>query len=84
VTDDGIETLRLMLDASKALGGEQVALHHEQVAQLLTAAEENAGLRELLRRAVTYAHEDRMQTPGSTRLARVLGEARAVLETGKP
>jgi hypothetical protein len=36
---------------------------------------ENERLRGLLERAVKYAREDRAQTPGVTRLARVLAEA---------
>lgn len=36
----------------------------------------------LLERCVKYAREDRMKTPGSTRLARVLAEAERVLERG--
>lgn len=42
--------------------------------------DENERLRVLLARAVKYAHEDRAKTPGSTRLARALDEARALLE----
>lgn len=35
----------------------------------------------LLRRICKYAHEDRMQTPGVTRLARAIDEARTLLDS---
>ena len=37
--------------------------------------------RELLRRAIVYAREDKARTPGSTRLARVLAEAERVVQS---
>lgn len=46
-------------------------------------ADENARLRGLLARVVKYAREDNAQTPGTTRLARVLDECAAALGESK-
>mgnify|MGYP001593852565 CR=1 FL=1 len=59
----------------------------ERFMVLRDAAEsENETLRRLLGRIVKYATEDKAQTPGFTRLARVIEEARDILaakEVGK-
>lgn len=52
----------------QGLGGEM------SVRQIVALIEEARVLRELVRRAIKYAREDRMVTPGFTRLRRVLDE----------
>ncbi len=52
--------------------------------QVATRDARIAELEALLHRAIKYAREDEMRTPGVTRLARVLEEAKRVLAEGAP
>jgi hypothetical protein len=73
---------RLSADANEELlviAGRSGLREKERAEQ---AERERDEARELLRRAIKYAHEDRMTTPSKTRLARVLGEAQRMLDVG--
>jgi diadenosine tetraphosphate (Ap4A) HIT family hydrolase len=70
-------------DAVREAGGDPSEIISENFEFIRRLAARVAKLEGLLGRAVKYAREDRMRTPGTTRLARLLEEASAALSEAR-
>lgn len=86
ISDDEIEERMRLFEMHTRLNGliDKKTFAHRLIARIRAQSAEIAALREMTKRAVKYADEDRMVTPGSTRLRRVLDELQRFNDAAAP